>query len=89
MTALAQYAEWLGVQDNPALYRWLPIEFTDILLCAEQLQAGVEARAKASGTSAYFGEISALAAFHALAVWVCRLPDDERDAVLRWVGGDG
>ena len=60
----------------------------DTFYAADSLQHGVAKKAQENGVSSYFGETTALAALHQLAIWICRLPRPEREAVLLWIGGE-
>lgn len=59
----------------------------DTFHAADSIQEAVTEKAIAQGTNAYFGDTSALAALHGLAVFVCRLPRAQRERVLLWIGG--
>jgi hypothetical protein len=86
MTQISDFTPLAELAEIPQRQRHTPAELDGILDAAEQIRAGVEARAYAQGTRSNFGITSALSALYSLSRWAAALPPAKRDAVLAMLG---
>jgi hypothetical protein len=86
MTPISDFTPLAELAEIPQRQRHTPPEVDRILDAAEQIRAGVEARAYAQGTRSNFGITSALSALYTISQWLATFPPAQRDAALKMIG---
>lgn len=88
MTDLHEYAPLVELM-TVSYRRALPLDAERILTTAAQLRDRVGEKAAREGINPGFGDMSAIAALHALAKWYHGLGDQAQAHVDRFMTGDG